>query len=66
LEVAFAPREPVSLNVQQSDPAPVAVRAETPALRPATAPAAPPPVEAQPLAPGSPDALPAEPLSAHE
>lgn len=57
LEVAFAPREPVSVNVKQGDPTPKA----SPALRPAPAPApaAPPAVEAQPLPPGSPDALPA-------
>jgi predicted Zn finger-like uncharacterized protein len=59
LEVAFAPREPLGVKVQQSDPAPVA-RSQAPALRPAAAPAPPPLVmEAQPLAPGSPDALPA-------
>jgi len=53
LEVAFAPREPVALKVDQGDPNPV--RAPTPELR---ARAAPPALEAQPLAPGSPDALP--------
>ncbi|ODT57280.1 MAG: hypothetical protein ABS77_12895 [Phenylobacterium sp. SCN 69-14] len=59
LEVAFAPREPLGVKVQQSDPAPAA-RSQAPALRPAAAPAPPPMVmEAQPLAPGSPDALPA-------
>ena len=64
LEVAFAPREPVNLNVKQGDPAPVARKAAGPTLRPAAEPAAPAPapalapVEAQPLPPGSPDALP--------
>ncbi|WP_374577128.1 DUF3426 domain-containing protein [Phenylobacterium sp.] len=59
LEVAFAPREPLGVKVQQSDPAPVS-RSQAPALRPTAAPAPPPLVmEAQPLAPGSPDALPA-------
>ena len=60
LEVAFAPREPVNLNVKQGDPAPVAPKAAGPALRPAAEPPAPvlAPVEAQPLPPGSPDALP--------
>lgn len=60
LEVAFAPREPVNLNVKQSDPAPAAPKAAGPALRPAAESPAPAlaPVEAQPLPPGSPDALP--------
>jgi predicted Zn finger-like uncharacterized protein len=56
LEVAFAPRGPLSLKVRQADPAPA--HAEPPALRPATAAPAPPPMEAQPLAAGTPDALP--------
>ena len=60
LEVAFAPREPVNLNVKQGDPAPAASKAAGPTLRPAAEPPAPAlaPVEAQPLPPGSPDALP--------
>jgi predicted Zn finger-like uncharacterized protein len=60
LEVAFAPREPVSVKVKQGDPAPAAQHAPGPALRPAAAPPAPAlaPIEAQPLQPGSPDALP--------
>ena len=57
LEVAFAPREPVSVSVKQGDPKP---QPQAPALRAAeAAPASPPPVEAQPLPAGSPDALPA-------
>ena len=66
LEVAFAPHEPVSLKVRQTDPAPA--RAEPPALRPATnAPPAPPPIEAQPLAAGTPHALPsAEAVPSHD
>lgn len=55
LEVAFAPRELVAVSVKQGDPAPKAEPQA--ALRPA--PASPPAVEAQPLPPGSPDALPA-------
>jgi predicted Zn finger-like uncharacterized protein len=59
LEVAFAPREPVSVSVKQGDPARKA-EPHAPSLRPApVAPASPPPVEAQPLPAGSPDALPA-------
>lgn len=60
LEVAFAPREPVSVRVKQSDPAPAPEHAPGPALRPAANPPAPAlaPVEAQPLPAGSPDALP--------
>ena len=57
LEVAFAPREPVNLNIKQGDPAP-APKAAGPTLRPAAEPPAPAPVDAQPLPPGSPDALP--------
>jgi predicted Zn finger-like uncharacterized protein len=63
LEVAFAPREPLGVKVQQSDPAPA--HSAAPALRPATAPP-PAPVEALPLPAGSPDALPAEPAAAHD
>lgn len=60
LEVAFAPREPVNLKVKQGDPPAAAHQPAPPALRSAAEPAAAPaPVEAQPLAPGSPDALPA-------
>lgn len=60
LEVAFAPREPVTVKVKQGDPPPAA-RAAGPSLRaaPEAAVAPPAPVEAQPLPPGSPDALPA-------
>lgn len=58
LEVAFAPREPVNLSVKQGDPAPAASKPAGPTLRPATEPPAPAPIEAQPLPPGSPDALP--------
>ncbi|WP_309645066.1 DUF3426 domain-containing protein [Phenylobacterium sp.] len=64
LEVAFAPPEPVKkVKVVQGDP-PKAAHA-APALRTAAEPPAvtqnlaPAPVEAQPLPPGSPDALPA-------
>ena len=57
LEVAFAPREPVNLNIKQGDPAP-APKAAGPTLRPAAEPTALAPVEARPLPPGSPDALP--------
>lgn len=59
LEVAFAPYEPVNLKVRQSDPAPA--QAAGPVLRPATSAPTPPPIEAQPLAAGTPDAL-----SAHD
>lgn len=60
LEVAFAPREPVNLKVKQGDPPAPARQPAAPVLRPAAEPAASPaPVEAQPLPPGSPDALPA-------
>ena len=59
LEVAFAPREPLGVNVQQSDPPPVRA---APPLRPAATPPAPAAVEAQPLAAGSPDALPPAPV----
>lgn len=55
LEVAFAPHEPVNLKVRQSDPAPA--QAAGPVLRPATSAPTPPPIEAQPLAAGTPDAL---------
>ena len=58
LEVAFAPREPVSLNVKQGDPAPAVAKPAGPTLRPAAEPPALAPVEARPLPPGSPDALP--------
>ena len=54
LEVAFAPREPVSLNIDQGDPSPV--RAAAPELRPS---AGPTPMEARPLPVGGSDALPA-------
>ena len=36
IEVAFAPREPLGVKVQQSDPAPIP-RSRAPALRPALA-----------------------------
>jgi predicted Zn finger-like uncharacterized protein len=51
IEVAFAPHEPVSAKVDQDDPSPA--RAPAPELRPTAAAH----VEAQPLPPGSPDAL---------
>lgn len=51
LEVAFAPHEPVTVSVKQADPAP---KKPAPELRAAAEPA---PVEAQPLAPGGPNAL---------
>mgnify|MGYP001607730258 CR=1 FL=1 len=57
LEVAFAPMEPINLKVHQADPAPGAHDAAPPALRPAAGAPTPPPVEAQPLAVGTPDAL---------
>ncbi len=53
LEVAFAPRAPVTVNVKQADPAPKEAAPELRAMA-----AGPPPVEAQALPPGSPDALP--------
>ena len=56
LEVAFAPYEPVNQKVRSSDPAPP-TPAAGPALRPATSAPTPAPVEAQPLAAGTPDAL---------
>ena len=56
LEVAFAPHEPVNQKVRSSDPAPP-TPAAGPALRPATSAPTPAPVEAQPLAAGTPDAL---------
>lgn len=64
LEVAFAPPEPLKkVKVNQGDPPKAAVAHGPPALRHAADPPAvtrsltPAPVEAQPLPPGSPDAL---------
>jgi predicted Zn finger-like uncharacterized protein len=64
LEVAFAPREPVKVRVKQTDPVQSEGHEAGPSLRPAAAAPTvtahlPAPVEARPLAPGSPDALPA-------
>lgn len=55
LEVAFAPHEPVNLKVRQADPSPA--QPAGPVLRPATSAPTPAPIEAQPLAAGTPDAL---------